>query len=59
MQAKLTTEETFGILMNRFYDYSNSRAAGNVADWNATVAILKDFVESFSEGRLKVIPTVK
>lgn len=57
MQAKLTTEEIFGLLANRYYDYSNAKSIGCADEWNATVAILRDFVESFSEGRLKVIAT--
>lgn len=54
MQAKLTTEEIFGLLMNRFYDYSNTKQAGSIAH-NATIDILKDFVESFSEGNLEIV----
>lgn len=55
MQAKLTTEEIFGLLMNRFYDYSTSKTIGCWEEHNATVDILKDFVESFSEGRLQIV----
>jgi hypothetical protein len=62
MHSKLDSDELFNLLSRRyteFSDYSGFDMNGNPHDaesHNGILATLKDFTESFSKGRLKVIP---
>lgn len=60
MNSGLTTEELFKLLQDRYntFNFSGFSPQGNPYEeqaHNAVIATLKDVVESFSAGRLKVV----
>lgn len=61
MHSQLTPTEIFKLLQSRYHDFCDSGGfdpRGSVYDakaHNAVVAVLKDFTESFSQGRLKIV----
>lgn len=57
MNTKLSTEELFSLLSNRFYEERQTRSSANYTGhaYKAVIDTLRDFVEEFSEGRFQVI----
>lgn len=52
MKTELKTDEILNILINRYYDYQSSQ--GHSSNYNDVLSVLSDFVESFSNGGLKI-----
>jgi hypothetical protein len=54
MKTKLTTDELLMLLNSRYSSLQNGDNYEFADNYNSIVATLKDFVESFTEGRLEI-----
>lgn len=53
MQTNLTADEILNIFIKRYYDYQTSQ--GHTTCFDDVQVVLADFVESFSNGGLKLV----
>lgn len=55
MHSKLTTEEILELFVKRFYAALNDMRGEEKYNRNDVLATLKDFVESYSQGQLRIV----